>query len=226
MKKIITGLLSVAVIAGMASCSKSSNSTPSNSAQVMYVNGCTGSQNVDGTSGGTKVSGAATIAYQKNSSYQSVTAGSNVALGFLLSSTQTSLASAMLSLTNGNNYSVYAGGVVTAPYVVYATDVLTSPAAGNAKVRFVNLCSDSLSVTANAGSIAIAANITRGSISDFKEIVAGSYSVKAGDPTNITTVADGGTQTFGQGKIYTVMYTGSKTGTTGAALAVTVIANN
>ena len=73
MKKILSLFVVAAAFAG---CSKSSNSAPANSADVMFVNGCAGTGSVYVTDGSTKVTGASNVAFAGTSGYQYITAGS------------------------------------------------------------------------------------------------------------------------------------------------------
>ncbi len=223
MKNILLSLTALAII-GFASCKKSDN-TPSNSASAMFVNGCTGTTNVNATSGTTSVSGASNIAFMKSSGYQYVTAGTD-SIAFVLTSLGTPLKTGIAALTANTHYSVFVGGLVTAPSFVVTTDDLSATTSGNAKVRFVNLSNDSLSETADVGSTAFATAIGSQSASSFSEVTAGSYTIKAGDPANISTVVSLGPTQLSAGKIYTVILTGTLTGTGTSGLTLTVIGNN
>ena len=225
MKKICSILLIAAIGAGFASCKKSS-SAPSNSARVMFVNGCVSAPTMDGAINTISVTNATSIAYEKSSGYQYVTAGSDSAT-FRLSAGQALIGKSVgIDLIANSSYSVFVGGVVTGLSVFYSSDDLTAPASGSAKIRIVNLCSDPLSISGNLGATAFATGISYGTVSAFSSIPSGTYDLKAGDGTNIGSVIDGGTQTISSGKIYTAIYTGSVSGTGTAALSVTLISNN
>ncbi|MBS1688708.1 MAG: DUF4397 domain-containing protein, partial [Bacteroidetes bacterium] len=129
MRKMIVSFSVLAMI-GFAACKKS-DSSPSNSASVMFVNGTAGTTNVDVTANGTKVQSGTNLTFLKGSGYQSVTAGSeNIA--FVITSLGTPLKSATTSFTAGSHYSVFSGGIITNPSVVITTDDLTAPASGSA----------------------------------------------------------------------------------------------
>lgn len=222
MRKVIVASLAFALL-GMAACKKN-DSTPSNSASVMFVNGTAGADNVDATSNGTKVQSANNIAFLKGSGYQSVTAGSQT-VSFQLTSLGTSLKSATANFAAGAHYSVFAGGIITSPSIVITTDDLSAPPSGMAKIRFINLSNDSLSETANLGTTAFATGITSQSSSSFTNVAAGSYTIKAGDPANISTVVSVAQQ-IDASKIYTVILTGTLSGSGTAGLTLTVFKNN
>ena len=223
MKSVIL-LFSVLLVIAFAACKKS-NSSPANSASVMFVNGCAGTTNVDITSNNTKITAAANLAFLKNSSYQNITAGTD-SITFVLTSIGTPLKTHTSIITANVHYSVFVGGLITGPSYVILTDDLTAPASGKVKIRFVNLSNDALSETANAGTIAFATGITAQYYSSFTEIASGSYTIKAGDPADISTVISVGPTQLDAGKIYTVMLTGTLTGSSSSGLTLTVIGNN
>ena len=225
MKNIILSL-SILSFFAIGSCKKSSPA-PANTANVMFVNGCAGVANVDVSANSTKVAAATNLAFMKNSGYQNITAGTD-SITFVLTSTGTPLKTNTSSYTANSHYSVFIGGLVTGPSAVVLSDDLSAPASGKAKIRFVNLSNDALSVTANAGTIAFATGINAQTSSSFTEIASGAYSIKAGDPANISTVVTLGTSTtqLSSGKIYTVMLTGTLTGTGPSSLTLTLINNN
>ncbi|MGN6569204.1 MAG: DUF4397 domain-containing protein [Flavipsychrobacter sp.] len=222
MRRVIVAFLSFALLS-TAACKKK-DTTPSNSASVMFVNGTAGADNVDATSNGTKVQSASNLAFLKGSGYQSVTAGSQT-IAFQLTSLGTPLKTATANFTAGSHYSVFAGGIITSPTIVVTTDDLTAPPSGNAKIRFINLSNDSLSETANLGTTAFATGITTQSYSSFTNVAAGTYTIKAGDPANISTVVSA-TQQVDAGKIYTVVLTGTLSGSGTSGLTLTVFQNN
>ena len=225
MKNILLSL-SILTIVGFAACKKSNNPPP-NDAHIMYVNGCAGTSNVNVTSNATAVPAATNMAFLKNSGYQGLTAG-NDSIAFVLTNLGTPLKGGTTNFAANTYYSVFVGGLVTGPAFVVTTDDLSVPTSGNAKIRLVNLSSDALSETGNAGSIAFATGVTAETFSSFTEVAAGSYNIKAGDPSNISTVVGLGTGAtqLSAGKIYTVMLTGTLSGSGNSGLTLTLINNN
>jgi hypothetical protein len=234
MKKLVLSVSVLALAALFASCSKSSNSSPS-TASVMFVNGSDGTTPVNSQANGASVSGASNIAFQGNSNYQNVTAGSSVNLAFILASSGLPLVSGSANLVAGGHYTAYAGGKITAPTFTYTSDDLTAPTSGNAKVRLVNLSSDSLSLTGTiattSGSINFGSSsspLVSGSLttSAFTSVAAGSYKIVVEDPLHLASTVILNSQTFAAGKIYTVIYTGVGAGTGTSVYTATVISNN
>jgi hypothetical protein len=224
MRKLLPFLIFAAIVA-FSACKKKDN-PPSNNANVMFVNGCAGTTAVDVSVGNTKVSGAVNIAFLSNSGYKGITAG-NDSMAFILTNLGTPLKSLTSNLTANKSYSVFVGGLITGPVAVLLNDDLTAPPAGYAKVRVVNLSTDAMSVNANLGSTVIATGVgPQGSSAGFVQVAAGSYDIKVGDPTNIGTVVQTSATPLNSGKLYTVMLTGTVSGSSTSALKLTVIGNN
>lgn len=224
MKNTVYSILTLAVIALLPACSKN-NSSPSTTANVMFVDGCAGTTNVDVSVNNTKISAATNLAFLKNSGYQQIIKGTD-SISFVLSNLGTPLKSASSTFAVNSYYSVFVAGLITGSAIVITNDDLTVPTSGNAKIRFVNLSSDALSETANVGNTAIATVITSQGVSAFSQVAAGSYTIKAGDPSNINTVVSIGPQQLSAGKIYTIMLTGTLSGTASSGLTLTLINNN
>jgi hypothetical protein len=222
MKKLLLFILSAGLVA--TSCKKK-DVMPSNSSAVAFVNGCAGTT-VDARVNGAAVQNAQGIAFQKASPYVYVSAGNNANVSFYITNLGAKLVEKNVNFANAGRYSVFAGGIVTTPYTLITSDDFSVPAANSAKVRFVNLSSDSLSFDAAVGTTSIAAGITIASASGFIPVVAGTYEIKAGQPGNISSVLSGGQQQFAAGKIYTMMLTGSQSGTGVSALKLTLLPNN
>ncbi len=69
MKKALLSLSVLAVILAFTACKKN-NPAPANTANVMFVNGCAGTVNVDVSVNNTKLNSASNLAFLKNSGYQ------------------------------------------------------------------------------------------------------------------------------------------------------------
>lgn len=209
------------------SCKKSSNNPPANSASVMVVNGCTGTANtgVTVTAGGTAIGNASNMAFLKTSGYQYITAGSSVNIVYNLTGVGT-LVNGTLSATTDQHYSVFAGGSITHPTYLAASDDLTV-VSGMAKVRFVNLSPDALNEKCYIGNVAIDSNISANSIGQYHSIAAATgTTVTMDDPATFpANLAQLSSTTFSAGKVYTVMLTGTAVGSGAPGLAITVITN-
>jgi hypothetical protein len=227
MKKVLFALLSLSLL-GNAGCKKT-NPAPSNTAGVMFVNGCAGSlPAIDARVDNININGALNLAFPSYSGYKYVKSGTPISLGFFLTNVGTPVSSQTVSLETGASYSAFCGGVITSPAFLFVKDDLTAPATNHAKVRFINLSKDGLSVTANVQTSVIGTDIRSLGVSNYLEVIAGAYELKAGDPTDISTVVttDPKTQSLAAGKIYTLILTGTKTGTGESALKLKLITNN
>jgi len=227
MRKVFLSFSVIAVVLGFAACKKK-ETAPATTANVMFVNGCAGASNIDVSVSGTKLAAASNLAFLKNSGYKAVTSGA-VPIAFSLTATGTPLINGSGSLTTGSNYSVFAGGLVsgTSTCFVFANDDLAAPASGMAKVRFVNLASDSLRVNCFIGTKKIDSNVSITAITPFYSITAATgATVLLQDPSAPTKLAQITGQNFAAGKIYTLMLTGASSGTGVSALTLTLINNN
>ena len=224
MKKVILQLAVLA--AGIVGCTKNNNG-PSNQASVMYVNGCAGTTDIYAQANGITVNGATSLAFLSNSGYQNVTAGSTVPMQFILNNLGTPLCNGSPDITAGDHYSVFAGGLVTGPTFVVTTDNFLSLPSGNAAVRFINLSNDTLNESFYVGSQKLDSNVSDGTYSQFAEISAtNGVQVLVQDPSKPTQIAVLYNQAFLAGKNYTVILTGTSSGSGASALALTVIDNN
>ncbi len=229
MKKVFFLLSAAAVTLFFGACHKSSSSSPATTANVMFVNGCTGAGVVQVTANGTSVAGASALGFLNYTPYQSIAEGSAVALAWSINTSGliTPLISQSVSLTAGSYYSIYTGGIFTKPTFIYAADDMAAPSSGFAKVRFVNLSGDTLNESCFIGSTNVATNVGYGTITPFYQVAAQSgVTVLFQDPSNPTKLATLSSQSFGSGKIYTIMLTGISAGTGSTALGLKIINNN
>ncbi len=224
MKKII--LLLTGFATAFTSCTKSNNG-PSTQASVMFVNGCAGTTNIYAQVNGKTAAGAASLGFLSNSGYQNVTASANVPINFIINNLGTPLSSGTPSLTAGNHYSVFAGGLITGPSFVVTTDNFLSLTSGNAAVRLINLSNDTLNESFFVGSQKLDSNISYTLSTPFIQITAtAGVQVLIQDPAKPTKIAELSSQAFSAGRNYTIILTGSSSGTGASALALTVIDNN
>ncbi len=227
MKKALLSLSVLAVILAFTACKKN-NPAPANTANVMFVNGCAGTVNVDVSVNNTKLNSASNLAFLKNSGYQSIAQGTAVPIAFALTATGTPLISATESLTTNAHYSVFAGGLVsgTSTSLVFATDDLTAPSSGMAKVRFINLSSDNLNTSCYVGSIKVDSNVAYKTCTPFFEVSPITAKIAMIDQVVLTNSGELSGQQISAGKIYTFMLTGTSTGSLTSVLTLTLINNN
>ena len=213
-----------AITIGFFSCKKN-DGPPANTAPVMFVHGWSPTAKIDTKVNGVVVQGAEGIAFQKTSGYKYITAGPTVNIAFFVTDQGDQVTNQTVNLTSGKNYSVFVGGRLTQPTFLLTQDDLSTPTSSSARIRLVNLSPDSLSLTASAGSN-FATNVGINSASAFTAVPAGQYDLKVVDPSNVSTAVILPSQVLSAGKIYTLMLTGSQSGTGNAALKVALLNNN
>ncbi|MCD6012607.1 MAG: hypothetical protein K0Q79_2469 [Flavipsychrobacter sp.] len=224
-------LLSCFLIAAitLASCKKN-DPAPSNTARVMFVNGCAGAAAIDVAANSVNIAGATNIGFQKNTGYRQVAAGTGINIGVSINASGliTPLINSAITLNANTSYTTFIGGIFTKPNFVFTTDDLTAPPAGFTKIRFVNLSSDTLNEHIFVGSNKIDSNVGYASVTPFRQIAVATtpVNVLVQDPAQPTKIAQLSSQTFSSGKIYTLMLTGTSSGTSTSALTLLVLPNN
>jgi Domain of unknown function (DUF4397) len=227
MKKILLSFSVLALVVAFGACKKSS-STPPNTSSVMFVHACTAGSTpitLDARANNNTVSGASGLTFLKNSGYQQVTAGTAVNLAFNVTGLSL-LTSGTSNLTTNAHDTAFAGGSILAPSFVLASDDLTLPTSGKAKIRFVNLCADGLNTSCYFSTTKLDSNVGYKTVTPFVEVIAGTGKLSMIDQVVLSNSADVNAQVLTAGKIYTAYLTGSVTGVGSSILTLTVINNN
>jgi len=225
MKNKLVPVLIIAIAATFSSCKKKDNTSPA-TANLMFVNACAAGAttvNLDGKVSGTTIVGASNIGFLKNSGYKSVAAGTSDISFFVTGLNQ--LTHASESMVAGSYYSVFAGGSITQPVLVFSADDRTAPATGMAKVRFVNLCPDNLTTSCYIGTVKVDSNVAYQTVTPFIQVAAGTIKVGMFDQTTLTNSAIINSQVLAAGTIYTFIFTGTSTGSGSSVLTLTPITN-
>lgn len=229
MKKALLSYFSLFLLFAIAGCKKK-DTTPSNTARVMFVNGCAGAAAIDVAANGVNILGATNIGFQKTSGYRPVVAASGINIGVSINASGliTPLISSAVSMMANTNYSVFTGGIFTKPNILFTQDDMTTPPTGYSKIRFVNLSSDTLNENFYIGSSKIDSNVGYASYTPFRQVPVSTVpvTVLVQDPAHPTKIAQLTNQAFASGKIYTVILTGTSAGTSSSALTLLVIPNN
>lgn len=216
----------------IASCGKKEKDpepTPIPATQVaktMFTNGCISSGQLKVSINESLIASITGIDYLNNTAYLDIAPATQVKTAFVLQNSNVKLAEVTQDFTVNNYYSVFASGVVTNPSMFVTVDNLTAPSAGKAKVRFVNLSPDNFNESVFVGSSKIDSNVTYKGVTSFIEVNAGTYKITAQDPSNIPSVQILDQQVLTAGKIYTIMLTGTLSGTGTAGLNLKMITNN
>lgn len=213
-----------------AACKKSdnNNSTPQTgpTARAMFMNTVLNSDTLKVKINDTNQTSVAGMTYLKFSAYVNVRAGNGVKTTFYFPSTGTSLASISQNMTANGTYSYFAGGLITAPFIISSSDELTAPTTGKAKVRFVNLSPDNMVVDCYVGTNKLEDDMSYKNISSFKEVDPGTLNVLVSNTDNITLKGEINGLNIVSGKIYTFVFAGTQNGSGTSALKLTMINNN
>jgi len=210
------------------SCKKNTDtpSTPTTTANLMFVNGCAGPTFMNVSVNGTILAGASDLNFLTNSGYQVFTSGAAMNLEIsVFSVPDSSSSNSNGSFSPGIYYSFFTGGSLTNTTFVESIDDLSAPATGMAKVRFVNLSVDSLNLNCYIGNQKVDSNVSFGIVSQFVSVSATNETVLLQDPSRLTDSAMLSGQSFLAGKIYTIMFTGTQSGTHTNKPTLTVIDN-
>ncbi len=228
MRKSFLSLSVLAVALCFTACKKKDN-TPANTAKIMFVHGCAAGAtpiNLDAKVNGVAVAGAANKAFKQTSGYQNITSGAS-SISFFVTGLSELVSGSATTVTN-SSYTAFAGGSITAPSFVFATDDLAAPASGMAKVRFVNLCPDGLNTSCYVGPAKIDSNVGYKTCTPFYQVAVSSTTVKIAmiDQAVLTNSGQLNAEQLSAGKIYTFVLTGTAAGTGSSALTLTRIGNN
>jgi hypothetical protein len=192
-------------------CNKTKDTTPANAAHVMFVNGCTATGNIYVADSLKTLSGPYPVAFDTTVGYQSLAAGTEAMLVYISSfGNSRPLQSATTTFYANDYYSVFVGGTITKPSFFVTTDDLSAPAQGMAKIRFVNLSSDTLSETVTVGSNLLAVDVAPATCTPFSSVIAGKYAITSNDPDKANSTDSLKSRMYVADSIYTIVLTGSR----------------
>ncbi|MCD6063596.1 MAG: cell wall anchor protein [Flavipsychrobacter sp.] len=227
MKKLLL-LAFTAVFAASCNNGGDDDNTPTpnaNMAKVKYTNACISTGALRVQVNDAPLQTVNSLTYLAGSAYVTVTPGTNVKHAFVIEDSNLPLASVNNDLAANNAYSVFATGTVTSPSALVVNDDLTAPAAGNAKIRLVNLSPDNLSESVYVGQTKLDSNIMFKQATPFRVVAAGTYQIIVQDPANVPSSRTLSAQVLEAGKIYTLMITGTVAGSGAAGLTLTLVNN-
>jgi hypothetical protein len=231
MKKLLLFSLGATIL--FSACNKKDDPPPTPAApkaKVMFGNAYVSTDTVKVTVNNNSLSSVPNLGYLSRTPYVDLEPGSNK-LTFISAFSTTPLKDTTVSLTANSYYSAFIAGPTLSPSMVLVSDNLTAPTAGKAKIRLINLSSDNLneSVFVKDGLNVVTkldSNVTYKLATPFREVTAGTYDLTVGDPASLPTAITLAGQSFGVGKIYTVIVTGAQAATGTGARKLTIIANN
>ena len=213
------------------SCNKNDdddNNTPvpaTPTAKVKYTNACISTGALRAYINDTPVQGANGLTYLASSNYINAKPATNAKHTFVLEDSNLPLAHTNSDLAANNYYTIFAAGAVTSPAALVVQDDLAAPATGMAKVRFINLSPDNLNETVYVGNSKLDSNIAFKQVTPFRQVTAGTYQIIVQDPANVPSSRTLSGQALEAGKIYTLMITGTVSGSGTTALTLTLVNN-
>lgn len=224
-------LLAFSAIAGLitfSACSKDDDDTVIEpDASVKIVNVLPESGSVDVYNGNSKINSSA-IAYNDATGYLSIAKG-KATLDFKTTVTGNTVLSYPAEFKSGN-YSLIATGTTSDNKVegILTEDKLDAPASGKAKIRFVHASINAPAVNFLLNDSLLVTNSAYKSVSEFKEMAAGTYTVKLNNASSGATAIQRTDVVLAAGKIYTIAAVGvvNNNVLTQQGFAISVMTNN
>ncbi len=219
MKKI--GLFSIALAAAavsFTSCSKEEK------ANLRVVHASPDAPGVDLLIDNAKVNSSA-LTFPNNTGYLEIEAGiRNIKVN--AAGTSTTVINADVDFTKDMSYSLFACNVLNNIEAVLFSDDLSTPASGNAHVRFIHMSADAPAVdVALDGGEVVFSNVAFKQGTAFAPLVAGTYDLEVRVAGTQTVALDLDPITVADGKIYTVFAKGLLSGSGNQALGAEIIVN-
>lgn len=226
-KSMLTAFALTGLVA-FSSCSKDDDDTTINpDATVKIVNAFPDAGSVDVYNGDNKLNSSA-IGFGESTGYLSVAKG-DATYSFKATINGNTVLSAPVKFTRGN-YSLFATGTTgdNATVGILTEDDLDAPASGKAKIRFVNASPDGPTANFLLNDSLLNQGIAYKAASGFKEMAAGTYTVKLNNSENGANVISKNDVVLAAGKIYTVVAQGLRTATpiVQQSYQINVVANN
>ncbi|SFW74229.1 DUF4397 domain-containing protein [Chitinophaga sancti] len=200
-------LLAAFALAGLvtfSSCSKDDNDTAIEpDATVKIVNVFPDAGNVNVYKGDSKIN-SSVIDYNTATAYLSVANG-EATYDFKNALSGNTVLSLPVKF-EGGNYSLFTTGKTSdnSATGILTKDNLDAPASGKAKIRFVHASTNLGAVNFFVSDSLLFNNNAYKSVSEFKEMAAGTYTLKLSDATSGTAVVTKSDVVLTAGKIYTV----------------------
>jgi hypothetical protein len=198
----LTGLIA------FSSCSKDDENTTVNpDATVKIVNALADAGSVDVYNGDSKLNSSA-IGFGEATGYLNVAKG-DATYNFKATLNGNTVLSSPVDFKSGD-YSLFATGVAgdNTTVGVLTEDNLDAPASGKAKIRFVHVATDAPPVNFLVGDSLLNPNVGYKAASAFKEMAAGTYTIKLNNATSGETAISKTGVVLQSGKIYTVVAQG------------------
>ena len=210
----------------LSSCLKDNNNyVIQPAALVTVINASPDSQPLDFFMNQNKVN-SFPIAYSNGLDYFRAYPGSRTA-NFYVAGTQQKVISDTITLQVNKYYSIFLSNHVSKPDVVFLTDSITTPAAGMASIRFVNLSPDAPAVDLGIqGGAVLISNKSYKGFSLFVPVQGdNTYTLEIRQAGTSTVLASIANKTLHSGAVYTVWLQGFATATDQTKLAAQIQTN-
>lgn len=203
-------LLLGAVVAGTAACDDDNNNGPSSTAHLRVIHASPDAPAVDVlVEGKTLITG---LEYGNASDYHNVASGTRT-VSVNETGTVNALITASPTFKKDSSYTIIAADLVATAQPLVLEDDLSSPAAGNAKVRLVHGSPGAglvdIYITAPGADISALiptfSNVAFAANTGYSEVPAGDYQVRVTAAGTKTVAIDTGTLTLASGEIATAV---------------------
>lgn len=149
------------------------------------------------------------VPYKANSSYvTSVSGDRSMTLATSVNGNQTTVASKSISLTGGEDYTLFAADRIAAVDLVKLDDINLPPIAGKTRVRFVNMSQDAGAVDVLVNFSKTYAGVAFKGASAYAELDAGTYTLGFNASSTSAGIASTAETLLEAGKIYTIVLLG------------------
>ncbi len=208
--KLLALAAALAIPVGLGACSDDDPMSPASQSRVRVLHASPDAPPVDVLVDGQVV--LQNVAYQAFSDYLDVPAGARN-FQVRVTGTTTTVIDVTPTLSDGQDYTVIAKGLVSSIGVLLLEDDNTPPAAGNVKVRLVHGAPGApvvdIYVTAPGANLATANPTLTGvpfeGVSPYLSVPAGDYQVRITPTTTKTVAIDSGPLTLAAGQIRTAI---------------------
>ena len=230
MKKITYLLFAATVL--IASCKKDpvdppAPPPPAPTAKIKFTNASVNSSTLGIKVNGENLADAQSLNFMATTGYLNTAYGTGTKISYVYPNTGTTFKEVTMDL-GADTYSAFVGGEVPADIcMIVINDNLSVPASGKAKIRLVNISSDSFNLDFYVGGPKLDSNVSYQEATPFYEVNAGTnVNIITQDPAQVGYQRTLNGQNLEAGKIYTVMFSGKNGATGDADLKLTLLNNN
>jgi len=206
-KGLLLGILCLPLV--FTACSDDDGVEVGETSKIKIVNASESSTPQDFYLNNTKVNSSA-IAYENTEGYISTKSGSDQDAEFRTSGSTTVFASKEVDLSANKDYSFFLHGEGASTSIIVTEDDLSNPPAGKAKVRFIHLSTAANNnVDISLLNTKLVSDLSFNETTSFSTIDPGVHLFQVFEAGTTTNPIDLNLEAFVEGKIYTVVISGS-----------------